>query len=71
MLNRIMKAQRLMDTACEKAGDRINIMEVCGTHTVSIFRNGIRPTLPDKLNSSMSCCGWRNATTVLSPPMAT
>jgi len=49
MLNRIMKAQRLMDTACEKAGDRINIMEVCGTHTVSIFRNGIRPTLPDKL----------------------
>ena len=24
-------------------------MEVCGTHTVSIFRNGIRSTLPKQL----------------------
>jgi hydrogenase expression/formation protein HypD len=45
MLERICKAQRIMDAACEKAGRRINIMEVCGTHTVSIFRNGIKSTL--------------------------
>jgi len=36
---------------------RINIMEVCGTHTVSIFRNGIRTTLPEgiKLLSGPGC----------------
>ena len=57
MLRRIMKAQRLMDAACEKVGEQINIMEVCGTHTVSIFRNGIRPTLPAglKLLSGPGC----------------
>jgi hydrogenase expression/formation protein HypD len=44
-----MKAQRLMDSACEKLGRDINIMEVCGTHTVSIFRNGIHTTLPRRL----------------------
>ena len=49
MLNRIMQSQKLMDAACEKVGGQINIMEVCGTHTVSIFRNGIRPTLPPRL----------------------
>jgi len=46
MLERIYKAQRLMARACEALGRQINIMEVCGTHTVSIFRNGIRSTLP-------------------------
>ena len=49
MLNRIYEAQRLMDAACESLGRQINIMEVCGTHTVSIFRNGIRSTLPERL----------------------
>jgi len=49
MLTRICNAQALMDQACEKLGRQINIMEVCGTHTVSIFRNGIRPTLPRNL----------------------
>jgi len=49
MLERIYKAQILYNTACEKLGRQINIMEVCGTHTVSIFRNGIRPTLPERL----------------------
>lgn len=38
-----------MDAACEKLGRQINIMEVCGTHTVSIFRNGIRSAIPEKL----------------------
>jgi hydrogenase expression/formation protein HypD len=49
MLERISKAQRIMDAACEKAGRRINVMEVCGTHTVAIFRNGIKSTLNPRL----------------------
>lgn len=49
MLQRIMKAQRQMDAACAKLGRDINVMEVCGTHTVSIFRNGIRSSLPKQL----------------------
>jgi hydrogenase expression/formation protein HypD len=49
MLERIYKAQTVMDAACRTLGRQINIMEVCGTHTVSIFRNGIRSTLPKQL----------------------
>ena len=49
MLEQIYKAQQLMNAACEKSGRQVNIMEVCGTHTVSIFRNGIWSTLPKKL----------------------
>ncbi len=49
MLERIYKAQTTMDAACEALGRQINIMEVCGTHTVAIFRNGIRSTLPKQL----------------------
>ena len=57
MLRRIRHAQLLMDAACEIAGKPINIMEVCGTHTVSIFRNGIRGTIPKsmKLLSGPGC----------------
>ena len=50
MLERIYKAQEIMTNACRKLGRQINIMEVCGTHTVSIFRNGIRWTLPEGIN---------------------
>jgi hydrogenase expression/formation protein HypD len=49
MLDRIQKAQKLMADACETLGRQINVMEVCGTHTVSIFRNGIRSILPEGL----------------------
>ena len=49
MLDRINKAQGLMKAACEALSRQINIMEVCGTHTVSIFRNGIRSILPGNL----------------------
>ena len=49
MLQRIWKAHNLMDLACKDLPCSLNIMEVCGTHTVSIFRNGIRPTLPANL----------------------
>jgi hydrogenase expression/formation protein HypD len=57
MLERIHKSQLLMDAACEAMGRQINIMEVCGTHTVAIFRNGIRTTLPKgiKLLSGPGC----------------
>jgi hydrogenase expression/formation protein HypD len=57
MLERIYKAQKVMDQACKTLGRQINIMEVCGTHTVSIFRSGIRSTLPDglKLLSGPGC----------------
>ena len=50
MLERIYKAQSLMDQTCKALGRRINIMEVCGTHTVSIFRSGIRASLNDCIN---------------------
>jgi hydrogenase expression/formation protein HypD len=49
MLERIYNAQKLMAQACKTLNRKINIMEVCGTHTVSIFRNGIRETLPKGL----------------------
>jgi len=49
MLEKIYKAQSVMNSACEKLGRQINIMEVCGTHTVSIFRNGIRSMLPERI----------------------
>lgn len=49
MIDRIEKARKEIKTACRKLDRQINIMEVCGTHTVSIFRNGIRSVLPDNL----------------------
>ncbi len=57
MLERIHKAQTITDKACKQLGRQINIMEVCGTHTVSIFRNGIRSILPKeiKLLSGPGC----------------
>jgi hydrogenase expression/formation protein HypD len=57
MLSRIYAAHKLMDEACKCAARAINIMEVCGTHTVAIFRNGIRPSLPAnmKLLSGPGC----------------
>jgi len=39
-----------MNQYCCEIGRKINIMEVCGTHTVSIFRNGIRSLLPEQVN---------------------
>ena len=34
---------------CGRAGRRVQIMEVCGTHTVSFFRSGVRSLLPPNL----------------------
>ncbi len=57
MLERIYKTRDLMNAACKKLGRQINIMEVCGTHTVAIFRNGIKSILPEgiKLLSGPGC----------------
>ena len=49
MLDRIAKAQQQIDHACRTLGRPITVMEVCGTHTVAIFRSGIRSTLPEGL----------------------
>jgi hydrogenase expression/formation protein HypD len=57
MLDKIAQAQGTMAAACRKLDRQITIMEVCGTHTVSIFRSGIRSTLPEglKLLSGPGC----------------
>jgi hydrogenase expression/formation protein HypD len=49
MLDRVAKAQHTIEEACRGLDRQITIMEVCGTHTVSIFRSGIRSILPEKL----------------------
>jgi hydrogenase expression/formation protein HypD len=38
-----------LDTLCEQIGRRVQFMEVCGTHTVAVFRSGIRSMLPANL----------------------
>ncbi len=43
-------ARKLISAIHRHAGKPIRIMEVCGTHTVSIFRHGLRPMLPSTLN---------------------
>jgi hydrogenase expression/formation protein HypD len=50
MLRRIHTAHKLMDAACEKLGRQFNIMEVCGTHTVAIFRNGVKTFIPKQMS---------------------
>jgi hydrogenase expression/formation protein HypD len=35
--------------ACDRVGRRMQFMEVCGTHTVSIFRSGVRSMMPPNL----------------------
>ncbi|MFZ9023889.1 MAG: hydrogenase formation protein HypD [Anaerohalosphaeraceae bacterium] len=49
MLERIEQAKKTIHAACETIRRPIQVMEVCGTHTVSIFRHGIRTLLPDNL----------------------
>jgi hydrogenase expression/formation protein HypD len=49
MLDRVAQAQHTIEDACRGLERQITVMEVCGTHTVSIFRSGIRSILPDRL----------------------
>ena len=38
-----------LDELCARAGREVRVMEVCGTHTVAIFRSGLRSMLPGNL----------------------
>lgn len=49
MLERIEKARQTIHSVCSRWPGQISIMEVCGTHTVAIFRSGIRSLLPKNL----------------------
>ena len=42
-------AKALVAQIREKSRDPLRLMEVCGTHTMSIFRYGIRSVLPDTI----------------------
>jgi hydrogenase expression/formation protein HypD len=57
MLERINRAYKQIGRATTTLGRKINIMEVCGTHTVSIFRAGLREAFPEglKLLSGPGC----------------
>jgi len=43
-------SRKILDRIREISRKPIRLMEVCGTHTVSIFRNGIRSVLPDTIS---------------------
>jgi hydrogenase expression/formation protein HypD len=57
MLRRIRLAQLMMDSACEQTGREIRIMEMCGSHTISLFRNAIHESVPRglKILSGSGC----------------
>ncbi len=52
-----MEIIKVLEKLTEKIGRQISLMEVCGTHTVSIFRHGIRSLIPPsiKLLSGPGC----------------
>jgi hydrogenase expression/formation protein HypD len=35
--------------ACRQVARRVQLMEICGTHTVAVFRSGLRSMLPENL----------------------
>ena len=43
-------SQRLAEKIRKISQRKVRLMEVCGTHTVSIFRSGIRSILPDTIS---------------------
>ena len=43
-------ARRLAERITRRSRKPVRFMEVCGTHTVSIFRSGIRSLLPDTIS---------------------
>lgn len=42
--------RKIIEEIAANSQQNIRLMEVCGTHTVSIFRNGIRSVLPDTIS---------------------
>ncbi len=49
MSDRVAQLVDELHGRCRDVGRRIQVMEVCGTHTVAIFRTGIRSLLPANL----------------------
>jgi hydrogenase expression/formation protein HypD len=43
-------SRALVEKIRTNSSRKIRLMEVCGTHTVSIFRSGIRSLLPDTIS---------------------
>ncbi len=43
-------SRKIIEKIHQTAGKNIRLMEVCGTHTVSIFRSGIRSVLPETIS---------------------
>jgi hydrogenase expression/formation protein HypD len=54
---RAQELSRAMHTLAGRIGREVRLMEVCGTHTVAIFRHGVRDLLPPevKLLSGPGC----------------
>ena len=54
-----MKIEQIVDYLKSYDGRELKIMEVCGTHTASIFKNGIRSLISPKIRlisrAGMSC----------------
>ncbi|RME69152.1 MAG: hydrogenase formation protein HypD [Nitrospirae bacterium] len=50
MKDRIEILKKAIHKTAESIGRQLNLMEVCGTHTVAIFRSGIRSLLPEGIN---------------------
>lgn len=50
MNERVELLKKAIFKTTESIGRELNLMEVCGTHTVAIFRNGIRAILPEGIN---------------------
>ena len=49
MKERIAQLARELGRLCQGRDRRIQLMEVCGTHTVAVFRTGLRALLPPEL----------------------
>ena len=47
------EAARKIGEVAGRIGRPVRLMEVCGTHTVSIFRHGIRSLLPDGVGDEL------------------
>jgi hydrogenase expression/formation protein HypD len=46
----INETRRAINVLAGKIGRPVRLMEVCGTHTVAVFRNGIRSLLPENIS---------------------
>ncbi len=48
--NNPVLAKNILRKIRKNSSRRMNIMEVCGTHTMAIFRHGLREMLPESIN---------------------